>query len=98
MFIVKNVEEIVYPNRPGLFVHQAILVIILLDTVVWIIIWDNWICLLMIENARALHIPKVPGLRAPQTILITMFWGFGGLDCHFGELELFVYHGKYGGN
>ena len=24
--------------------------------------------------------------------------GFGGLDCHFGELNVFVHHGEYIGN
>ena len=37
-----------------------------------------------------LYIPKIPGPRVPETILITILLGVCGLDCHLGEVDQFV--------
>ena len=79
------------PKVPGPFAPETILIIIFLDLIVWSIIWENWICLFIIENAKQIAYPKEPGILGPPNNINHYILGFGGLDYHLGELSLFVY-------
>ena len=58
-------------------VPQTILIIIFWDLVANIIIWENWICLLSIDNAREFAYPKNLGTAGPPNhIKIAMFVDF----------------------
>ena len=46
-------------------VPKTILIIILWDLVAKIIIWENWICLFICEDARGIAYPKNPGTTGP---------------------------------
>ena len=61
------------PKVPGPKIPQTILIIIIWVWVVWIIIWDNWICLCTIGNTREIAYPKEPRDAGPPKPLINIF-------------------------
>ena len=80
------------PRAPGPRASQTILIIVFCEFVVWVIIWEDWICLRIIENTRNNAHPKGPGTLGPPNHISYYIQGIGGLDYHLGELNLSVYH------
>ena len=89
---LKMQRKLYIPRVPGPRVPQTLLITILLGLVAKIIIWENWICLRIIENTREIVYPKGPGPIGRPNHINYYTLGIGGQDYHLGEFDLFVYH------
>ena len=77
---------------------QTILTIMFWDQEAWIIIWEEWICLFTIGNAKTIVYPKIPGIPNHPNHINYHTSGIGCQHYHLGELTLVVYQWKYKGN
>ena len=70
---------------------QTALITIRLGLVAKIIIWENWICVFTIENARGIAYPKGPGTTGPINHINYFILKMCCQDNKLGELNLFIY-------
>ena len=85
------------PKAPETRVPRTILIIMFCGLAAWIIMWKNWVRWSN-ANVREIAYPKKPGTRGSPNHVNYYVLGFGGLDYHLGELDLFYHHWKYKGN
>ena len=74
-------------RAPGPRVPQTILAIIFKNFVVWIIIWNGWIWLFTVGNARGIVYPKGPGTPGPSNHISYYILWIWWLGLSFGKLE-----------
>ena len=86
------------PKAPRPRVAQIILIIMFWDLAAWIIIWEMWICMFIINNTKEIKYANGPGTPGPPNHNNYYTLGPNGLDYQFGKLNLFVYHWTCEGN